>query len=393
MPAARFVEKVGYRRFVLSGWTGRSFFIVGMTAIAFLPESVDTTTRIVGMLFCSFGYNTMRGISSCGLLPWFTHIVPESRRGEFLARDQLAGALALITCLFVFGALLRAHHAWYTFGIIFLISATSAFTSVLFLRQVPDVQVEKIVANEGSIPWLEMFFYPPFFKYLRYNFVINAALGVSGVFWVRFFRTTLHISEANVLFAACLGTMVMAAGLFLAMPLIDRAGNKPVLTCSGVLYLIHFFGWALIAAGIIPMSKLALCIQLVTSGLGAALWNLANVRYVMGVVPVMGRPHFLALYSVVASLTVGLVPLAWGPVIDMLQNWHVSWGDWQWNCYSLLYSFLVFTILTGLYVLRTLDEPKTMTWDAFMRELLVKTPSRAISRVVGRLRVFGSGIS
>jgi MFS family permease len=79
IPSARFVEKVGYRRFVLSGWTSRSFFVVGMTVVAFLPDSMDASTRIFLMLALSFGYNTLRGISSCGMLPWFTHIVPETR--------------------------------------------------------------------------------------------------------------------------------------------------------------------------------------------------------------------------------------------------------------------------------------------------------------------------
>jgi MFS family permease len=235
-----------------------------------------------------------------------------------------------------------------------------------------------------------MFFHPPFFKYLRYNVVINMALGVSGVFWIRFFRTSLHISESNVLFAACLSTMVLATGLILAAPLIDRAGNKPVLTCSGILYICHFTGWALVAGGIIPMNRYVLCVQCCTSGLAGALWNLANVRCVMSIVPVMGRPHFLALYSVVANLTVGVVPLFWGPVVDGLQDWHATWGDWNWNCYSLLYTVLALTIAAGLVVLRTLEEPETMTWDVFMRELLVKTPSRAISRVLTRIRVFGS---
>ena len=92
MPAARFVEQVGYRRFVLGGWTTRSFLVIGMTVVAFLPDSVDRTTRIVLMLFLSLIYNVLRGIASCGMLPWFTHIVPEGRRGEFLAKDQSAVA-------------------------------------------------------------------------------------------------------------------------------------------------------------------------------------------------------------------------------------------------------------------------------------------------------------
>jgi len=386
IPAARFVERVGYRRFVLSGWTTRSIFIIGMMIVAFLPATVDRTTRIVAMLFLSFGYNTMRGISVCGMLPWFTHIVPESRRGEFLAKDQLAGALASVACLFIAGTLLHAHDAWYSFGLIFALSAASAFTSLLFLRRVPDVPVEKIVPNENPLPWKEMFFYPPFLKYVRYNVIINMALGVSGVFWVRYFRLFLHVKEANVLYMACISTLSLGMGLFLAGPLIDRAGNKPVLTASGILLTCHFLGWASVAAGILPFGLPVICLQVFTSGFGGALWNLSNVRTIMGIVPAMGRPHFLALYSVASNLTVGLVPLAWGPVMDYLEHWHVAWGPWQWNSYSLLYCTLASTIVAGLFALQAVAEPKTMTWDAFMRELLVKTPSRAVSRLIGRLR-------
>jgi hypothetical protein len=56
----------------------------------------------------------------------------------------------------------------------------------------------------------------------------------------------------------------------------------------------------------------------------------------------------------------------------------------------LLYAVLTLTMMTGVVVLQTLDEPKKMTWDVFMSELLVKTPSRAVSRLIGRLR--GPGI-
>jgi MFS family permease len=385
IPAAQFVERVGYRRFVLNGWTTRSIMVVGMALVAFLPDSVDRATRMVAMLGLSFAYNIMRGISVCGFLPWFTHIVPESRRGEFLAKDQLAGALAAIACLFISGSLLQLH-AWYSFGIVFSMSAAAAFASLNFLRRIPDVPVEKITLNPTPMPWREMLFYPPFFKYVRYNVIINMSLGTAGVFWVRFFRVSLNVSEPGVLFVACFSNFVTALGLFLVGRLIDRAGNKPALTASGILFICHFLGLAGFAAGIIPYNTAILCILIIMSGLGWALWNLANVRIVMGIVPAMGRPHFLALYSVASSLTVGLVPLFWGPLMDFLDRWHAAWGWWQWNSYSLFYCALAFTMGVGLFMLRSVAEPKTMTWDVFMTELLVKTPGRAVSRLIGRLR-------
>jgi MFS family permease len=390
IPAARYVEKIGYRRFVVNGWTARSLFIVGMTVVAFLPDSLDRTTRIVSMLFLSLGYNILRGISVCGVLPWFTHIVPESRRGEFLAKDQMSAAIAVIFALAGFSWILNGRERWYSFGILFCISTVSAFLGVRFLRRVPDVAVEKIVNNPAPMPWKEMFFYPPFQRYIRYNVVVNVALGASGVFWVRFFRDSLHITDSNMLMVGAITTSVLAFALFLASSIIDRTGSRPALTLSGIIFAGHFTIWACAAAGLIPGTWSLIIFQSVVSGLAGALWNLANVRAVIGLVPVMGRAHFLALYSVISSLTVAIIPLFWGPLIDGLEHWHVAWGWWTWNSFSLFYAVLAITMLAALVLLQDVEEPESMTWDVFTRELLVNTPARAVSRLINRARTPGA---
>jgi MFS family permease len=386
IPAARFVERVGYRRFVMRGWTARVVAQVGMTVVAFLPDSVDRTTRIVVMLFLSFVFCILRGISACGMLPWFTHIVPEERRGEFLSRDQIGIAFAGISTLLASGLFFKGDFAWYSFGVVFAGSTVAAFVSLFFLNRIPDVPVEKIAPNANPLPWREMFFYPPFYKYIRYNIVINMALGASGVFWVRFFRSFLHVSNANTLLNGCVSIVTLAGAIFLIAPVIDRAGNRQVLFLCGIFFVIHFSGWGLVAAGVLPFSLGVIAWQALTSGCGGALWNLANVRAVMGIVPAMGRPHFLALYSVASSLTIAIIPLLWGPVVDGLEGWRVQWGFWNWNTFSIFYLVLVLTIAAGFILLREVPEPKSLPWNVFMRELLVETPSRAVSRLIGRLR-------
>lgn len=386
IPAARFVERVGYRRFVMSGWTARVVVQVGMTVVAFLPDSVDRTTRIVLMLFLSFVFCIMRGISACGMLPWFTHIVPEERRGEFLSRDQIGMAFAGIISLLASGLFFKGGLAWYSFGVVFSASTVAAFISLLFLRRIPDVPVQKIPSNANPLPWREMFFYPPFFKYIRYNIVINMALGASGVFWVRFFRSFLHVSNSNTLLNSCASTITLAGAVFLIAPVIDRTGNRQVLWLSGLFFVVHFLGWGLVAAGVLPFSLGVIAWQALTSGCGGALWNLANVRAVMGIVPAMGRPHFLALYSVASSLTVAIIPLLWGPVVDALEGWRMPWGFWDWNIFSIFYLVLASTIAAGFILLGAVPETKSLPWDVFMRELLVETPSRAVSRLIGRMR-------
>jgi len=389
IPSARFVEKIGYRRFVVNGWTARSLFIILMTVVAFLPEAVDRTTRIVAMLFLSFGYNFLRGISLCGILPWFTHIVPASRRGEFLARDQMAAAGAVVVALAGFSWILTGSERWYSFGLVFAISSISAFISVRFLRKVPDVAVEKIILNPNPLPWREIFFHPPFQRYIRYNAVINLAIGASGVFWVRFFRESLHVSDSSVLAVGAITTLALAFALLLVSTIIDRTGSRPALTLSGGLFACHFLLWAGTAAGLVRCSWSLIVFQCLLSGLAGALWNLANVRAVVGLVPLMGRAHFLALYSVVSNLAMALIPLVWGPVLDALDQWQKPWGWWHWNSFSLFYIVLAFNMVVGLLLLQKVQEPEAMTWNLFTHELLVKTPARAVSRVISRFRAPG----
>jgi len=333
------------------------------------------------------GYNLLRGISLCGVMPWFTHIVPEARRGEFLAKDQVSASVAVIVSLAIFSWILGGGVQWYSFGLVYSIAAACAFISVRFLRQVPDVSVEKSQPNPSPMPWKDMFFYPPFQRFVRYNTVINIALGASGVFWVRFFRQSLHVSDSYILLAGSLTTAVLAHALYMVSSIIDRTGSRPALTLSGGLYIVHFSIWALVAAGIIPVTMEIIIFQCIISGLAGALFNLANLRAVIGIVPVMGRAHFLALYSVGANLTVAFIPLLWGPVFDGLGRWQVAWGGWHWNDFTIFYLSLVVTMLVGLVLLRGVPESgQPMDWDDFTRELLVNTPARAVGRVFSRMR-------
>jgi MFS family permease len=325
------------------------------------------------------------------MLPWATHIVPEEKRGEFLARDQAAIAFSGIVALFLYGLFLRGEHAWYSYGAVFAAGGASAFVSLVFMKRIPDVPVEKIAVNPHPMPWREMLFYPPFFHYLRYNLVVNLALGTSGVFWVRYFRAFLHVSESNTLLMACCSNSVLAVTLLLVTRLLDRTGNKPVLIVSSLFLIVHFTGWACVAAGVLPFTYPVILLQIFTSGIGGALWNVGNLRAVMNIIPAMGRPHFLALYSVISSLTIAIMPLLWGPVLDALDTWHAAWRFWNWNSYSVLYCTLAATMAAGLVMLRTVVEPVQMTWDVFVRELLIFTPSRAVTRLIGRLRSIGIG--
>jgi len=337
------------------------------------------------MLLLLFLYNTSRGISVCGFLPWMTKLVPEVVRGRYISRDQMSSALAAVGAMMLNSFFLRhGGTSLPAFGGIFIFSFIAAMISLSYLRRIPDVPVENSAYTHGKVPWKEMMLYPPFLKFMIFNVIVNCAFAAAGVFWIPMFRDLFHFSDSKTLFIASWSGIISAFCLFFFGKIVDRVGSRPVIALGLICFILHFCGWACAAAGIVPVTIVTLVIIQIFSGMSGAIFNLANTRLLMGTVPAMGRSHFFALYSVITSLVLGLMPVVWGILLDSIAGWRLTWWHWQWNPYSLLYVGLAIIIASGLSYLKQLSEPKAMPTDEFMRELLINTPSRAITRLFYR---------
>src|SRR2546426_4302451 len=95
IPAASYIPRLGFKRFVYAGWGTRVLFIFGMALVPLTGGFLDAKNRLALMLMLLFGFNLSRGISSCAWLPWITALVPPHFRGKYLSRDaagQSAGS-------------------------------------------------------------------------------------------------------------------------------------------------------------------------------------------------------------------------------------------------------------------------------------------------------------
>lgn len=384
IPAAKFMERVGYRTFVLRGWATRSFFIVGMAVVALLPEGTGRGLRIGLMLAMLLAFNAARGVSACGFLPWMTHLVPEAVRGRFLARDQTAIALAMFGTLVLAAVYLAGATGRYVYPIMFFGSYAAALVSLTFLRRIPDVPVPHGDKAAGRVPWKDMLLHPPFLRLMVYNVTVYAALAAATVFWAPLLRDHYGATDGKILSIQALASGVMVLSLLVFGRLIDRVGSRPLLALSGMTYVFHFGCWCALAARCLPFNLKTILLIQVTAGLAVSLFNLANTRLVMSTVPQMGRSHFFAMFSVITNVTLGSLPVVWGAGLDLVGTWHTRWGAWEWNQYSLLYAALTSVMLLALYLCRHLSEPRAMTTDAFLQELVLKTPARALSRLLLR---------
>jgi len=386
IPAASFVEKIGYRKFVLRGWSTRSVFVIVMAGIAILPADIDGTTRACLMLFVLFIYNTSRGISACGFLPWITQLVPEKFRGQFISRDQTSAQIAaLLTNLL--GVFVLSHFTGAGgFGFLFSISFLAACGSLYFLSRIPDVAVSASSKSSEPVPWSAIVRYRPFQKLVIYNGITLAVFGGCSVLYVNMCRDKFQMQDSDFLL-----TMVIVNAVFIPCclyfgKLVDLSGSKPMLAASLILHIFHFSVWTSVAAGVLPFNWWVIAFQSSTWAVGYAMFIIANMRLAMSIVPALGRSHFFAVFSVSQSLVGGLIPVVWGVLLDSIGTWHGDWSAWSWNSFSIMYAVGVLMMMTATLALKVVPEEKVMTTEDFFHEVMVKSPTRVIARIFSRDR-------
>lgn len=383
IPSARFVEQVGYRRFVLRGWSLRSVFILGLAGVAALPASVDALTRVALALFLLFCYNFSRGISVCGWLPWITQLIPEQVRGRYVSMDQTFGFAAIVATSILAGLFLGGNPGGGAFAVVFLVSFLAAVGSLYYLKRIPDVPVAEEARSRSNepVPWAAIWGYRPFQRIVLFNCVMLAGWAGGGVVSVPFLRDVFAVKDSTFMYLTAAWGSVYMVGVYFMGKQVDLAGSKPLLVNSIVWQVAHFGGWGLIAAGITPFAWWSLAIQQTTWAIGLALFSLANTRLLMATVPVMGRSHFFAIHSVVTSLVSGFSPFLWGLLVDGSKGWDRWIGPVHVHTFSVIYLIIMIVVASSLFMLSKIEEPKAMPADDFFNEFFIRTPVRAFSRI------------
>ncbi|MHB8519128.1 MAG: MFS transporter [Limisphaerales bacterium] len=382
IPAARHVERIGYKKFVYAGWGTRVMFIFALALVPWTGTFLNATTQVALLLMLLFGFNLSRGISSCAWLPWIASLIPASIRGKYLARDAACVNLASFVAFMVAAGCLSGEPRFWQFSVLFAFSALMGLASLAFLKRIPEVAVsEPARASTTPVPWREIAGYAPFRKLLRMNLAWSAAYGGLTAFVVAFLKMEAGMSEEQILVLTSTSFLGGLSSLWFLGSRMDRLGSKPVLTFSFLTWIGILAAWTFVAGHVIGLGvPLIVGLQLLM-GLVSALVNMANLRLAMTIIPVMGRSHFFALFSVVGNLTQGVAPVLWGLLIDAVGTRQAAWRQFQWNRFSLFFAAVALVFVVALFLSRRLDEPAAASMDALLRDILVESPQRVWLRV------------
>ncbi|MDX1951206.1 MAG: MFS transporter [Verrucomicrobiota bacterium] len=384
IPAANYIPRMGYKRFVYGGWGIRVLLIFVLSLVPLLWRVLTPMTQLALVLFLLFGFNLSRGISSAAWLPWITSLVPASIRGKYLATEAGFVNLASGATFLIAAAVLGDAPNAVDFAILFAFSGVAGAISLSFLKRIPDVQpAQEAAGSTHPVPWGTLIRYAPFLKLLKMNVAWSFAYGGIGAFSVAYLKVMAGMPEGKILYISSAfflgGLLSLAFGNRM-----DKLGSKPVMTFSCILWCGLILFWAGLAGKTIVPSLGVVLVLHFGMGLAVALFNMANVRLAMGIAPEMGRNHFFAVFSVVANLTLGLAPICWGLLIDIFRDLQIEWGYFELNRYSLFFCGAGIMFLLTWWKIRQLEEPSAGKVQELVHQILIEGPQRVVNRLWSR---------
>ncbi len=377
IPASKHVVRVGYKRFVLAGWSTRVCFIFLMALVPVSDLFLNADTRLSLMLFLLFFFNLSRGISSCGWLPWITSLIPSEIRGRYLAREAAFVGVASFVAFVMAAAMLGETPTSWRFTSVFAFSAFAGAASLWFLKRIPEAETpEQIRTSSTPVPWTDIANHPPFRKLLRMNVAWSLAIGGLSTFAIVFLKVVVQMPENEILYLNSITCIGGLGSLWLFGARLDRLGSRPVLTTASIGFLLLSVMWALVAGRMLQAQMVLILMLMLLTGVAQAAMNMANTRLAMAVVPPMGRSHFFALYSVVTNVVLGVSPILWGLFIDAFLSMDADVRSLNVNRYTLFFTATAMAFGATAWLCRKLEEPEAKGMEELLRDILEQSPLR-----------------
>ena len=376
VPGARWVEHVGYRSAAVQGWTGRNLTLLGLVAVAFTAALMPNFWAIAATAGVMLVYNALRGMAGAAFMPWLSQLTPAEVRGAYLAREKIAIQCSLLVNYVMIAAFLGAHPTGSSFAWVFTYAWVAGAGAVVCLRRIPDVPVAPGPVNPTRVPWRTLWSHQPFRRQVIAMGTLNIAQAGASVLWIPVLRDRYFLSNEAIATLPILSAGTNALCMMVLSRVLDRAGSRPVLATGSILCVIHLLLWSVLAGELVPYGLPILLLIQLTAGTGFACVVVAAERLLIANVPGQGRSHFFALASLVYGLILGLGPILWGGMVDLLGHW--SWGPL--NNHSLPYLGTAAVAVVAGVLLRRIPEERHLTTRAFLADL-VRTPARALARL------------
>lgn len=384
IPASRYAADYGYKRLMLTGWSARVCVLVLLSllplAVGLLPRD-SVVTLLLGIMFF---FNLLRGLATCAWMPWITAIVPQSVRGLYLSRDRAFINLASVVTLLVSGAAMSGHATMPGFALVFFLSFAGGAASLTFLKRIPEpAPADPHGPVAENVNWRHVLRNGPFLRLLAFGAMVQLALSAHGTFVLVFLREEIAFGDGTILWIGAASNLLGMLALRMLGRHADRLGSRPYLGLVLAWWMVAIPTWFLIAAGAFASPARVAIGLMVAGGYMGACFDLALTRLLMNTVAGRaGQARYFALYAVVVSTIIGLLPVCWGIGLDALRNLHALFAGLEWNRYMVFFAAETFSLLGILAILLRVREPHGKSPAYMVQQIFVGMPSRGIAQLM-----------
>jgi MFS family permease len=405
------VEKIRRRKAiaVISFFAAQLVWIpIALIPLLVLTPSIKAVYLLLSLLIAN---GLFRSVSNSSWNSWIRDLVPQQILGRFFSRRMaLAGAVGAV---FSLGAAFFVDH-WssvasvdnrilsYTFvllfGITFLGLASPVFMSLMPEPTMQPVEKRGISLKQRlTLPTRDKNFRKLALFLLFWNIASNLAIPFFAVYML----TRLGLPLLWVIGLSIISQFFNIVFLRVWGTLVDRFGNKVILSMCASLYLLVILGWLFTAMPEKYFLTIPLLVVLhIFAGIAMAGVNLTVSTFGLKLAPSGEAVSYLASASIATNLGTGIGPLIGGVVAQFFNsrylNFTLTWADqtgttqlpvFLLNGLDFLFVISFIMGLAAIGLLTSLREEGEVDSEIVLNSLL--NPTREFSRSMSSAPALG----
>jgi Major Facilitator Superfamily. len=297
---------------------GASLHTLAWTAfcvmLGFLPADDPVTSGlwIGAWFFVSSFCNSLVGVSWNA---WVQEWVPSRLRGKYFGRRNRLLQISTLSFLLLAGWVLATwDYSRTAFQLLVAFAVLMRLLSILWQLRMPTESTAKPPARGATLSaqFVTLRQSSPFLRFIAFGAAWSFAANIFGPFYHVFMFEQLRLSAFQVGVLSVCG----ATGAALSMPawgvLLDRYGNKGVMTVSLVLWQLPNFAWCFLG----PANASWLYPMWFWGGLTNAGFFLGQFTLLLKLLPVPARNLALGMNLAVTSLFAAVAPALGGAILQ-----------------------------------------------------------------------------
>jgi len=268
--------------------------------------------------FCSSFVASITGVSWNA---WVQEWVPARLRGKYFGRRNRLLQFSTLSFLLLAGWVLATfEYSRFSFQFIVAFAVALRLLSLLWQIRMPtESRARSTPQNATFAEQLKTVrLDQPFLRFIAFGAVWSFAANLFGPFYHVFMIKELNLSSLSVgLLSVC-----SASGAALTLPgwgrLLDRFGNKAVMTVSLALWQAGNLGWCFLT----PDNANGLYLIWICGGATSAGFFLGQFTLLLKLLPVSARNLALGLNLAITSLFAAIAPIIGGAILDFFMARH-----------------------------------------------------------------------